>query len=121
MRKENQLIRKMLLGTKSGVVAWENTVLEATFQTVIGGIVIRISSDFKVNGVTDPPQASEVKLYLYKDEDIIAIWPPFVEERSSDTGCEPALELVELFCEARRKVFRVDQVLDELLAALGPQ
>lgn len=108
MGKEHQLIRRMLLGTKSGVVAWKNTALEATFQTVIGGVVIRISSD-------DPRDVqASVKLCLYRDEDLIATWPPFLNERPQ----ESRLAMLELFCEARRKVFRVDQVLDELLIAL---
>lgn len=116
MEKYNEIILKLTLKTMKGVVAWEKTGKKDGFQVKIGNNLVTISccDSLKiaslVGGKDEDIQMGKLSIVNSKGEPIANY-----ERKKGELGFE---QMKQLFVTIRRKINRVDEILDEILKEL---
>lgn len=113
-KKNATLLKTILQQTKTGVIKWEATYSDETFQASFPKYSVRIIR------IQYPPQYEEDDGIIY-EFDIYNKEGKLIEELyPSDVVLQnPHSVFREIFFLARRMVFRVDNAVDELLNDLG--
>lgn len=116
MQSLDELILKLTSATMSGKITWEITSAKNGFQLKLGKNKISIvcCDSYKlanlIGGKDDEIQSGELSILNSNGESI-----EIYSRNKNDAGFE---NLKELFVSIRRKVNKVDEVIDEILKEL---
>ncbi len=117
--KYEAIISKLLNATEKGSVAWEKTSSNDEFQVKLGSNAVSIShydpSDWISNlviGNNGATKRESCSLSIINSEGLI------IDNETIEKGDHGYDRLKSLYDEARRKYFKVDEALDDILETL---
>ena len=114
------LVHALHRRTRDGKVEWSPSNLQDVFECVLGGYMLKIREVEDRDDYENP----DVQLDVYSRESgqwiesISNVSLRGVSDRTTEEGLNPYVVLKQTFQMARRKVHKVDDVLDSILEAL---
>ncbi|MCK4570748.1 hypothetical protein KAT84_02240 [Candidatus Bipolaricaulota bacterium] len=111
--KQRILVNRLASRTEAGYIHWEETEIEGVFQVSFSSSSVQIS----LQGANTPEPDVVIRLFNAEGKHVDEF-----SDRDVADGDFPAYRIMyEMFETARSQALGVEQVLDSLLADLGPE